>query len=456
MATWPFTGCVVPFVAVAQALRQRGHTVGFYTGATARELIEAEGFDLHPFRAVDEALVWEVVKATDSAAPSMWRSPALAYRTFRDWLAGTLRGQVADLELITASFKPDVVVTETSMWGPILILSERRRMPIALLSSFIGCLMPGPGAPPWGPGLPLPRTPLARLWSRVLARAIEAGGAGLRRTLDAERAFYRLPPLGCTVNAYLARLPLYLIPGLRELDYNRADLPAQVHYVGPCFPDRPAHAAAPAWLAELPADRPVVHVTEGTLHYQEPFLLRTAVQALASEPVSLVLTTGRHRSPEQLGLGQCGSNVHVQQWIAHGDLLPRCSVLVTTGGAGTIMASLRAGVPLIVVPTHWDKPDNAQRVVHAGAGIRLDPRRLTPDSLRAAVRKVLADPAFGAGAQRLARLAVESPGPRGAARLLEGLVATPEQLPPAGRLQREPVQIETPLFLRSRTPRDQT
>jgi UDP:flavonoid glycosyltransferase YjiC (YdhE family) len=95
--------------------------------------------------------------------------------------------------------------------------------------------------------------------------------------------------------------------------------------------------------------------------------------------------------------------------------------VVTQGGAGTIIAALRAGVPLVVVPTVWDKPDNARRVVEAGAGIRLSPRRCTPARLGRAVERVLRDPAYRRNARRLGDLLADAPGPAGAAELLERL-----------------------------------
>ena len=67
---------------------------------------------------------------------------------------------------------------------------------------------------------------------------------------------------------------------------------------------------------------------------------------------------------------------------------------MTTGGAGTVMAALHAGVPLVVVPTEWDKPENAQRVVEAGVGVRLAPHLCTPTRLRSAVEHVLSEPDF--------------------------------------------------------------
>jgi len=88
-------------------------------------------------------------------------------------------------------------------------------------------------------------------------------------------------------------------------------------------------------------------------------------------------------------------------------VLPHCSAVITHGGHGTVMKALIAGVPLILVPLGRDQPDNAARVVYAGAGVRLR-KNTSADALRAAISRVIADPNYRAAAQRMAaRLAAE-------------------------------------------------
>jgi MGT family glycosyltransferase len=232
------------------------------------------------------------------------------------------------------------------------------------------------------------------------------------------------------VTEFTGQMPLYLVPTTREFDYERQDLPPSVHYVGPCFWDKPTDEPPPAWLTQLSADVPVVHVTEGTIHWEEPILLRAAYRAFVNRPVELVMTTGAHRNPAELDLGPPAPNVRVERYVPHSDLLPKTAVVVTSGGAGTLMKALRAGVPLVVVPDGWDQPDQAQRVVEAGAGLRLDRDRCTPERLRAAVERVVNEPSFRENAQRLAAGFARYRGPDRAAELLEGLASatsTPAQ-----------------------------
>ena len=75
-------------------------------------------------------------------------------------------------------------------------------------------------------------------------------------------------------------------------------------------------------------------------------------------------------------------------------------------------------MPLIIVPTEWDKPDIARRVVETGAGIHLAPGRCTPKGLRDAVEQVLGTPSFRQNAQRMAAAFARYGGPPAAAELL--------------------------------------
>ena len=410
---WPFTGHLLPQMAIADALRERGHDVAFYSGAAVRETLESERFELFAFERLDQERAFHNMRAIEAGGRIR---PVL-----REWLVETIPHQLTDLRRVLERWQPDVIATDLSLWGPVVVLHEAGPMPVALSSTFMGPLIPGPDAPAFGFGLPGPRTARARVLNGAITRITELAGRSLRQRVDEIRAEYGLGPLPEPVNRYTARLPLYLVGNVRELDYDRRDLPPSVHYVGNCIWYPPTPRETVDELAGIRTDRPWVHVADSTLASGEPRLLRAAVEGLAHEPLEVLISTGGGRAPEQLGFGALPANVHLARWFDHGQLLPRCAALVTVGGKATILAAAEAGVPMVVVPTTWDKPDNARRVTHAGAGVRLPARRCTPERLRAAVREVLDEPRHRMGAQRLATLLAASPGSPEAARLLEGL-----------------------------------
>jgi MGT family glycosyltransferase len=432
---WPFVSHVLPQMSIASALRERGAEVAFYTGSAAHGLIEREGFSCFAFRRVDEAAVDRAVRELEVRAGAGRPRPRDVRRCFDRWLVDPIADQVADLCDVIEDWRPDALVCDLSMWGPIVILSETTTIPVALSSTFMGPLMPARDAPPPGVGLASPKGPVTRAAAWAAARATDLVARRLRARVDGLRAVHGLPPMGCPVNAHMGRLPLTLIPCIRELDYGRRDVPASVHYVGPCLWHPPARAETTRWLDQLPDRRPWVHVCAPTMAGGDPFVLRAATLGLSRSAVEVIGTLGGHAAPEDLGPEARAPNVHLAEWVSHAELLPRCAAVVTSGGTGTIMAALTAGVPLVVVPTTWDKPDNAQRVVEAGVGVRLSPRRCTPERLRAAVERVLSEPQYAAAARRVADRLQAAPGPAGAAQLLETLIRT-------GRTPADPIAMD--------------
>jgi MGT family glycosyltransferase len=399
-ACWPFEGHVFPQMSMAIALRERGADVAFYTDASMRDVIEGEGFELLPFDRAASA--WRRVHGRDRGTGS-WREGLKLLREAREWIVESIPDQVADLQGAVARWRPDAIGAEASMWGPLLVLSELGLAPVGLVSPLISAQIPKAGRP----------------------RVKELAAVRLRRRIDALRATYDLGPMGCSVNAYFGRLPLYLVLSVPELDGDRDDLPPSVHYVGACQWHPPEPPGTVEWLDAIPTTRPWVHVTEGTSRFQDHFLLRAAGKGLAGAPFEALLVTGRGLDASVAGLQAPARNVHVAEWLSHDVLLSQCDAIVTTGGMGTVVAALRAGVPLVVVPTGWDKPANAQRVVDAGVGVRLSPRRCTPERLRAAVEEVLGDPGYRRKARRAADLLAAASGPSGAAALIERLSCMP-------------------------------
>jgi len=417
---WPFPGHVHPNVAIAQALCTGGHTTAFYTSGALQHPLAAEGITCFPFRQVDGASVEAMVSDLDSTSLQWW-SARRRKALLQDWLLGTVEAQLKDLEQVCGVFRPDVVVCDPAMWGPLLVLQETTRIPLAIMSYVAACMLPGPEGPIVGLPLPRARSTVAKANRRVLRGIATIVAAGVRRAANDIRARHGLGPLNTSVTAFSGAAPLYLVTSTRRFDRDRGDLPQSVHYVGPCHWDKPHDAPAPVWLEEMPRDRPLVYVTEGTMHAKRPFLLSAALAGLATMPVRVIATTGRHRDPESLGLGAVPQNARVERWVPHTDLLPRADVVVTTGGTGTVLATLSAGVPLVIVPTAWDQPENAWRVAEAGAGIRIAPTACTPERIRLAVERVLGDPSFRKHAASLARDFSSYSGATEAARLLEDL-----------------------------------
>ena len=81
-------------------------------------------------------------------------------------------------------------------------------------------------------------------------------------------------------------------------------------------------------------------------------------------------------------------------------LLGHASVVVCGAGHGMLAKALRAGVPVVTVPGGGDQWELANRVARQGSGVVVRP--VSAQAVRQAVRRVLADPGFAAGAGKVA------------------------------------------------------
>jgi MGT family glycosyltransferase len=188
-----------------------------------------------------------------------------------------------------------------------------------------------------------------------------------------------------------------------SFDFAADDVPGNVRYVGPQLDDAAAGGTdgtgGTGGMWDDPGGRPLVLVgLSSTVMSHEEELLQRAADALGRLPVRGLVTTGPAADPAAI---RAPANVSVRRWVRHADVLPYCSAVLTHGGHGTVIKALAAGVPLVVAPLGRDQPDNAARVVHAGAGLRVS-RKASVADLQKALGRVLDEPRFRAAARRVA------------------------------------------------------
>ena len=397
--TSPARGHLYPIVPTLKELRRRGHEVALRTLASEVEVMRSLGFE----------------------AAAM--DPAIERREIQDWRARTpvgalregLKGFVdrahhdgPDLLRAIEDERPDALLVDINTWGA-MAAAETAGLPWATWCPYF-LPLPSRDAPPFGLGLPPASGTLDR-WRNDLLRPILFGMYNrLAPNLDAVRAKLGASPLGDLTSA-MVRAPLMLYMTAEPFEYPRSDWPPGVRMVGPGVWDPPAEP--PSWLGEM--KRPLVLVTCSTEFQNDAELARTALEALADEDVSVVVTTAGVEPSEITA----PPNARVVKFLPHGPVLERASCVVCHGGMGITQKALASGVPVCVVPFGRDQLDVARHVEVAGAGTRLPATRLRPDRLRAAVREAMGR---RAGAERLASAFARAGGPGAAADALEGLL----------------------------------
>ena len=164
-------------------------------------------------------------------------------------------------------------------------------------------------------------------------------------------------------------------------------------------------------------DFPTVLVTFGTVFNQVPGTFEMVLEALADEPLNVVVTTGHNRDPA--GLAPLPPNTHAERFIPYDSLLPRCDAVICHAGLGTTMAALAHDLPLVALPLSADQFVHATRCDQLGIGRAIEQQHATPEAIQRAVTELLADRRTR---QRVVRLGAEirrMPGPQVAADAIE-------------------------------------
>jgi UDP:flavonoid glycosyltransferase YjiC (YdhE family) len=192
-----------------------------------------------------------------------------------------------------------------------------------------------------------------------------------------------------------------------------------VRHAGPVLEDEKfALPAVLPWQADDPTPLVMVSFSTGFEQRNVDKLQRT-LDALADFPVHVVATTGGIVAPNELASPR---NAVVLDYAAHDPIMQRAALVVTHGGHGTAMRTLRHGVPMVVIPgLAGDQPFVAAAVAEWGCGRAL-PGDASVDAIRAAAHDVLSTPSFKENAKQRSTALAGVDGGANAANEVEALL----------------------------------
>ncbi len=402
--TSPARGHLYPMMDVALAMRDAGHRVVVQTLAAERERVTAEGLEHRPIAPEIEASTLDDYRH---------ESPMQQIRAAFDCWLSRAPHEVDDLRATRAEVDPDLLLVDANTWGAAAVAESEARRTGRAWSMFLPYALPvpSPTTPAFGPGFPPPTNALDRLRDRLVWAVLNGTLRGPVKRLQALREQVGAPPLGGYADLFV-RADVLLYRTAEPFEYARRSWPRGVHAIGPGL-WAPA-GEVPDWLGKLP--RPRVLVSVSTELQEDGAIVATALEALADEPGSVVVTTaaldpGRFEAPHD--------RTRIVRFLPHARVIPEVDLVVTHGGMGTTQRALAAGVPVCVVPWGRDQSESARRAEVAGAGTMVPRRRLTASRLRTAMREARSR---REGAQRVAGAFREAGGAERAVELLEGLL----------------------------------
>lgn len=338
-------GHVQPLIPVARAAEAAGHTVAVAGSGNQVFALRAAGFTAF---GTSEARARAI-----EPMPLLKLDPEKEDRDLRENFArrGARRHAAAVLELIR-TWKPDAVVRDEVDFGS-AIAAARMAIPCATV-------------------------------------LVLAAGEFLRKEVVAEplhelRSDYELPP-----DPELSMLDgdLVLSPFPSSFRSPGSPLPSNAFYF------RPAAVMPPHPMSKTPT----VYFTLGTV-FNVPELYERVLTGLRELPVNAVVTVGEQVDPAVFGPQP--AKVRIDRFIPQALLLPRCDLVVSHGGSGSVIGALAHGLPSVLMPLGADQPYNAKRCVELGVARVLDPVTATPEDVRTTVTAVLHDQACRRAAECL-------------------------------------------------------
>ncbi len=400
----PALGHLLPLAALLNELARRGHQVHLLSISSGVADVRAAGIHAEP---VDPRI--EAIGGPDWMA----RNALDVLKSSVDVLCRRAVFEVDDLYSARERLRPDAMIVDANCWGAISV-ADAGDVPWLVFSPFTPYLR-SPSVPPFGPGL----RPLPGIVGRLRDGAIRPFVTHLfdRRMLPRVNAIRE--QLGATaitsVDDLMRRAPLLLAVGGEPFEYPHIGWGNAVHLIGACAFE-PGPLRPPTWVASI--DKPIVLVSTSSIKQADAVLGRTALQALAGEPVHVVATFPAG-VPNDLPIV---ANATVCEFVPHSMVLDRACCAITHGGMGTTVKALDRGVPVCVVPFARDQAEVARRVEVARCGVRLPARKLTAIRLREAVglATTMAD-----GAARVAAGFAATGGVRRGAELIEQHILRP-------------------------------
>jgi UDP:flavonoid glycosyltransferase YjiC (YdhE family) len=294
----PAVGHVVPLLDLAQTMQAAGHEIRFATNLECHRLVIAAG--LHP---LDVGMSSVEMRAERRRRwPETDRQPVSEWAT-RMWAQIMAPSTLQDLLLIVADWKPHVLVHDEGDYAG----------PVAAAKAEIPWVTHAWGSPlrPTGELAELKEL-VSELWADNGLEVPASGGLYSHALVNPCPRFLQNDSPGASIEWPLRHVTLN-----EERDPLSADA-----YVG--FGTVPTFANA---LAELTA----------------------AVRSCTDRGMRVVVTAPSQDLRDELAAID-RDLVEARDFVSLGTLLPACKIAITHAGAGTVLASLGAGVPLVLVP----------------------------------------------------------------------------------------------------------
>ncbi|BAV08669.1 glycosyltransferase, MGT family [Filimonas lacunae] len=403
IVTIPEKGHINPMIGIAQHLQQAGFELAFFAQVDISDQLQAAGLHQQVFYDttvvnVSEGFITKGKAFVEQLADIAW---------LRNWiktlLIDAVPAQVQRIQQAVDAFEPDIIVTDPMVYAA-AIVANRAGIPWAGVSSSLN-----------------PVTPDG--WQCELTDTLDDLDY-LRQELMTTPDWQPQFKVSDVISPWLNIV--FTVEEYVSRRFSRNDFS---FYVGNSFPAGKRGDEADFPFEKLLPGTQKIYMSMGSQIYYHPQLFRAVAEALYDEDIQLIFSINELYYTDFVN--SLPDNVIAVPYAPQLQVLQHVQLLITHGGANSVMEGLANGVPVAVLPICNDQFLQAKFIEHAGVGVVLDPAQPSPSVYRQQLLPLLHN---GAAEKERARLAGEAFRQKGgaaeAAQLIIQLYNTRKPLTP--------------------------
>ncbi|GAA5038162.1 putative UDP-glucosyltransferase YojK [Marivirga lumbricoides] len=347
--TIPEKGHINPMIGVAQALQKYGCNLAFFAVADISEQIKKAGldipvyFDKHP-KSDKEAFLTRGKAFAEKIKNKEWMQ-----QWIKTLLIDAVPEQIPVLEKVIDDFQPTLIVTDPMMYAAALV-AESKKIPWAGISSSLNPITPDN----WSCEL----TETLTLYQKEREQLFQK---------SAQTPHFKISDLISPWLNIVFSTEAYIPRWLSQNDFS--------FYVGTSFNEKNRGDEQDFPFHLLKPNCKKVYMSLGSQVYYHPHLFKAVQEALMDTEVQLIFAVNELMNTDFIH--ELNENVIAVTYAPQLELLPHIDLMISHGGANSVMECLAHGKPIALFPLCNDQFLQARFIQEAKVGKVLDTE--TPD-----------------------------------------------------------------------------
>lgn len=369
-------GDVLPFIAIAKELKERGHDIRFYSNPYFERYAKDVGIAFVPIGTADEYLTLL------GAVPS--KDPIKAFRyvaqAFMQATPLTYKAMEADI------LPGETITVGSSFLFACRLLREKHGVPTTTVHLAPSAFRSTTNPPRMGSLHMTAATP--KIIQRLVWAATDRFFLDplLTKPFNQIRTRLGLPPIRRMMKEWIHQADKVIGMFPEWFAMPQPDWPGDVVFAGFPLYDHAEQVCLPENIQKFigSGEAPVVF-TAGTATAAEQEFFATSVEACKQIGRRGILVS---QFADQIPAALPANILHVP-YAPFSRLLPHAAAFVHHGGIGTTSQAFRAGVPQLIRPVAYDQFDNSFRATQLGVAVELSSFHYTIQKVADALTRLL-------------------------------------------------------------------